>query len=233
MSFRPASELAADERVARGMAAQLRRRDRELADGAEALGWKVGFGTPAFLSKLEIAGPLVGYLTDRSPIATGERPSVTGWSNPMIEPEIAVTLQSDLPGGGAPADWRDAIGTLGPAFELAELDPPPEEVERILAGNIYHRRVLLGDSAAAEPDRLGARVVTADGAQAVEDPQELTGEVVAIVGHVADLLAEFDLLLTAGEVVICGSIVPPISVAPGDRVGYELEPLGRIDIELT
>src|SRR5438067_3521539 len=39
-----------------------------------------------------------------------------------------------------------AIAALGPAIELADLNPPPDDVEVVLAGNIFHRRVILGRS---------------------------------------------------------------------------------------
>jgi len=50
------------------------------------------------------------------------------------------------------------------------------------------------------------------------------------VRHVADLLGEFGETLSAGEIVICGSIVPPIPVAPRDAVSYALDRVGRITI---
>jgi 2-keto-4-pentenoate hydratase len=51
-----------------------------------------------------------------------------------------------------------------------------------------------------------------------------------LLRHVADLLDAFGERLSGGEVVITGSIVPPMPVAPGDRVEYELNPLGRLSI---
>src|SRR6266508_4470699 len=37
-----------------------------------------------------------------------------------------------------------AIASIGPAIELADVDFPPDDVEMILAGNIYNRYVILG-----------------------------------------------------------------------------------------
>jgi 2-keto-4-pentenoate hydratase len=78
---------------------------------------------------------------------------------------------------------------------------------------------------------VSGRVVENDAEpQIVENPERLTGEMVGLLRHVADLLDAFGERLSAGEVVITGSIVPPLSVAPGDRVEYELNPLGRLSI---
>jgi 2-keto-4-pentenoate hydratase len=36
--------------------------------------------------------------------------------------------------------------------------------------------------------------------------------------------------MRAGDLVICGSVVPPIDLAPGTTVGFELSPLSPISI---
>ena len=43
-----------DPRIARGMWAQLALRAKRIAAGDKPLGWKVGFGAPAAMKKLEI-----------------------------------------------------------------------------------------------------------------------------------------------------------------------------------
>ena len=53
------------------------------------------------------------------------------------------------------------------------------------------------------------------------NPQAATGELVDIVRHVADVLAAFGERLRAGEIIITGSIVPPLFVEPDeDGVAY-------------
>ena len=65
------------------------------------------------------------------------------------------------------------------------------------------------------------------------DPQACTGEIVGIVRHVADLLAAFGERLEAGEIVIAGSVVPPIFVEPDeDTVGFALDPIGSVSVRL-
>ena len=92
-------QLWDDPRVVRGMQAQLELRRRRLADGDAALGWKVGFGAPAMLELLKISGPLVGFLTQNARVQSGGSVSFAGWSKPIAEPEIAVHIGHDLPGG--------------------------------------------------------------------------------------------------------------------------------------
>ena len=220
------------------MAAQLGRRRERLAAGERALGWKVGFGAPAAMQKLAIKAPLVGFLTDRALVATGATVSLSGWSKPVAEPEIAVHMGRDLPAG---AD-RDAVGAaiagLGPAIELADVDRPPDDVERILAGNIYQRGVVLGPCDAARAgglvEGLRGHIVRNGSAFAqTSDPQALTGELIEIVRHVADTLAAFGETLRAGQLIITGSIVPPLWVEAGEEIAFRLDPLGSLSIRFA
>src|SRR5262249_51736521 len=79
--------LSDDPRVVRGMTAQLALRRRRLDSGDMPLGWKVGFGAPAQLKQFNIAGPLVGFLTQNARIAPGGTVALTGWTKPVAEPE--------------------------------------------------------------------------------------------------------------------------------------------------
>lgn len=231
------AELAADPRVRAGMRAQLEARRRRLAAGERSLGWKLGFGAPAARERLGIVAPLVGFLTDRSLLEREARPEIGGWTQPVLEPEIAVRLGEAPRPGGSLAEAAAAIDAVGLAFELADLDSPPTDVEAILAGNIYHRAVVTGPRTPADEVEVGSLrgLVAREGGEThtVDDPQSATGPVVELVRHVIDLLGVFGCAPAAGELVICGSIVPPVEVQPGDRVRYRLEPIGELVLELS
>lgn len=227
-----------DPRIARGMAAQLARRRERLNAGDTALGWKVGFGAPAAMERLAITAPLVGFLTGSALIPSGTPLSLAGWKKPVAEPEIAVHIGRDLPGGSDLDAARAAIAGLGPAIELADVDRPPDDVERILAGNIYQRNVILGPR---DVSRAGGRLdgllgrVSRNGTEiaSTSDPQAMTGELIGIVRHVADTLAAFGERLRAGQIIITGSIVPPLWVEPGDDIVFELLPIGAVSIRFA
>ena len=226
-----------DPRIARGMAAQLTRRNERLKAGEKALGWKVGFGSAAAMEKLRIEAPLVGYLTDTALVPSGKTVSVAGWVRPIAEPEIAVFLGKDLARGANRETARAAISGLAPAIELADLDREPDDVQDILSGNLYQRHVVLGPRDATRAgcrlDGLQARVAR-NGSEiaTTAEPQALTGDYVDIVRHVADLLAAFGDRLRAGQVIITGSIVPPLEVQAGEEVTHALDPVGAVSVRL-
>lgn len=227
-----------DPRIARGMTTQLARRRARLDAGEKPLGWKVGFGAPAAMERLGITAPLVGFLTDHALIASGATLSLAGWTRPVAEPEIAVHMGKDLPGGANREAVQAAIAALGPAIELADLDRPPDNVEEILAGNIYQRNVILG---APDASRAGGVIdglvgyVYRDSAETARtsDPQAMTGDLLDIVRHVADVLAAGGETLRAGQIIITGSITPPLWVEPGEEIVFRLDPVGSVSLRFS
>ena len=230
-----AAGYAIDDRIPVGMRDQLARRDERVQAGERQIGWKVGFGAPAAMEMLKTDRPLVGFLMEAGVVADGAEVPVGSWAKPMLEAEIAVHLARDVPGDASWEQVRDAIGGLSAAIELADLDPPPKDVRAILAGNIFHRHVVLGPvEERSTGEGIGARVrIDGEEVGATDDPAALTGEIVEVVRLTAETLEESGERLRAGEVVITGSALPPQPVAAGQRVDVELGPLGALSLRLT
>ena len=228
-----------DPRIARGMEKQLSERRARIAAGEKPLGWKVGLGAKPAMERLGITMPVVGYMMEKSVVPDGGTVSVAGWKQPVAEPEIAVYMATDLPGGASRDAAIAAVDAVGPAIELADLNPPPADVEVALAGNIFHRNVILG---APDKSRAGVKLdglaglVFRRGAQVArqEDLQANIGNIVDIVAHVAGTLAANGERLRAGDVIITGSTVPPpMSVPDETEFAYQLAPMGRLSVRFS
>jgi 2-keto-4-pentenoate hydratase len=227
-----------DPRIKSGMQQQLRWRRDLLAAGKKPLGWKLAFGGPAALERLRTNAPLVGFLMADAVVASGSTISFAGWKKPAAEPELTVYLGKDLPPGADRRTAMDAIAGLGAAIEVADVDHPSDDVEGTLARNIYQRHVILGGSSAelagGTLSGLNARVFHNRAEMAnTSDFGALTGELITNVSHVANLLAQFGETLRAGQIIIAGSITPPIWVVPGETIGFHLEPLQPISINFA
>lgn len=224
-----------DPRIARGMAQQLTRWHERLKAGEKALGWKVGFGSAEAMERLKLQAPLVGYMTGESIVRPGDPVSLEGWARPIAEPEIALYIGKNVNRGASRDAAAAAIAGIAPAIELVDVHEPPEDVAAILGGNIYHRHVLLG---AREPRPGGSveglvGVVTRNGAEVanVVELQSAVGDYLDIVRHVADLLAAFGERLSAGQVIITGSVVAPMPVQPGEEVEFALQGRGGVSVK--
>jgi 2-keto-4-pentenoate hydratase len=162
---------------------------------------------------------------------------VTGWANPVFEPEVAVLLGADIEPGGDREAAAAAIEAIAPAIEMVDLAAPPSDPEAVLAGGFAHRAVLLG------PRREGfdlaglATTVTANGeAFASEDDPEraVGGDILGLVRHAADYLGAFGERLAAGQFLITGStIAPPPPVQAGQHLVYELAGVGSVEVTLS
>jgi hypothetical protein len=177
-------------------------------------GFKVGFGSPAAMEKLGIDRPLVAPISGATLLEDGATIDLTGWSNPMIELEVAVVA-----GEG-----------LAVAIELADLEFPPEDAERILAGGIYHRAWLLGPVKRGQTPFHGTLFRDEERVAHAADPAELTGGHEAMVRVVEETIGR---PLEPGEVVITGSIVAPTPVAAGQRWQGEVQPLGALAVSFA
>lgn len=226
-----------DSRILRGMEKLLKLRQGRLDAGEKSIGWKVGFGAPASLEALRLDAPLVGFLTDKVLLDSGSALSIAGWTKPAAEPEIAVYLNRDLPGVSDRETIQAAISAIGPAIEIADVHFPPNDVEAILAGNIYNRHVILGKSDNSRAGcTLGGLVgrVYRNGQEiaTVTDLQVLTGNFIGIVQHVANLLASLGQMLRSGDVIITGSIVPPLWIERDEEIRFDLDPIDKLTIRL-
>ena len=200
-----------------GTEAMLTRRREILAQGAEPLGWKVGFNVPEIQQKLGIDAPLAGFLTTDS-LIEGE------WDEypVVVESEVAVEI------GG---DGRSIVALL-PALELA--DPPDLdlEIEQILAGNIFHRAVAFGPRVeTAEPG--AARILVNGEEQHSIDAERTSANLEAMVEAVAARLEAAGEELRPGERIITGVLAPPHQAQEGDTVRLELEALGSVELRFS
>jgi 2-keto-4-pentenoate hydratase len=213
--------MSEDERITRGMRSQLGDRRRALAADDRALGWKLGFGTGAAMKKLGIQGPLVGYLLESARLESGAVVDISTWGNPRLEPEIVARVGED---GG--------IAAIGAAIELVDPDPGASDPEEILAGDIFQRHVMLGpvtEGASVADVRLRVSI-NGEEVAAADDVTEATGDLEGLVAHVATTLEAAGESLERGDMVICGSIVTALEIAPGDEVEVSLEPLGSLAV---
>ena len=200
-----AQAAISDPRLLRGLEKQMALRRSRIAAGGQRLGWKAAFGAPAAQAKFGITAPAPGFLLRENLVASGSTVSLKGWTKPIAEPEIAVHMGRDLAPGAGEAEIRAAIAGLGPAIELVDLSFAADDIETVLAANIFQRNVVLGPR---DDSRAGARldglagIVARHGAAAerVTAMEAITGPIIATVGHLASVLGQLGERLQAGDV---------------------------------
>jgi 2-keto-4-pentenoate hydratase len=225
--------MSLDPRIAAGTTRMLAVRSAVLASGVEPLGWKLGFGAPTAMTTFGIDRPLIGFLTRDRLLASGSSASVSGWTKPLLEAEVAAYVGRPVSPSASAAEALDAVAGWSVAIELADLDVPPTDIEEVLAGNIFHRHVLLGPVVESLPSDLSFSV-SCDGEEvaSTSTPFELTGSLGSILASTASTLAACGTALSAGDVVITGAVVPPIDVSGGGSWRVVAVGLGEVGVEL-
>lgn len=187
------------------------------------------------MDRMGISAPLFGFMTDGSLLKPGSALSIAGWTRAVLEPEVAVHLGSNVAAGTDEATVRAAISGLGPAVEIADFDPDVQDVEGILACDIFHRHVLLGpvDRSHAGGSIAGLEARVFRGGEKIagaSGPADFPGETVVILQALAEALEANGEALRAGDVIITGSLVPPVKVGSGQVMRAEISPLGEIEV---
>jgi 2-keto-4-pentenoate hydratase len=199
--------------VETGTEAMLTRRREILAQGAQPIGWKVGFNVPDIQRKLGIDAPLAGFLTTDS-LIEGE------WDEypVVVESEVAVEIGDD---------GRSIVALL-PALELA--DPPDLdlEIEQILAGNIFHRAVAFGPR--VETTEAGSGRILVNGEEQHSVKAEALEQMVEAVTARLEAAGEE---LQPGDRIITGVLAPPHEARAGDTVRLELDALGGVELRFS
>ena len=205
----------------------------ETTYGAVA-GAKIATTTKVMQQLMGIDHPCGGAIFSRTIHRSPAKLRAADFVNLRIESEIALRLGADLPASGAP--WRrdmvaPAIAAAMPAFELIEdrhADYTTTDAASLIVENCWNGGIVIGAAKSISPALLNgiAGRLTIDGKPAgkgfAEDP-------CATLAWLANHLAERGRGLKAGMVVITGSVIPTMSIKPGEHAVFSVAGLGEVE----
>ena len=215
---------------------------RELVErGRMTVGHKIAATSEAAQQSLGLNAPAYGVLFEDFELENGSTVSLGDYIAPRLECEIAFFLKEDLAGPGiTPEDVLAATEAVAPAFELVDLRTPQTEGWQtgrgeVICYNAFAKGFVIGSERVA-PGELDLTTLTCVLSQNGEEISRGTGS--AVLGNpliamewLANKMGENGFRLKAGEVIITGTITPPLAVEPGDTYEASFEGLG--DVSLT
>jgi 2-keto-4-pentenoate hydratase len=200
-------------------------------------GAKIATTTKIMQELMGISHPCAGAIFARTIHASPARLRKADFVNLRIESEIALKLGADLPATRAP--WTresvaPAVAAAMPAFELIEDRNAvyrETEARSLIVENCWNGGIVTGNAVEAFPNLVAIHGTLSINGQTVgegeaEDP-------FATLAWLANTLAERGRGLTKGMVVITGSVIPTVSVAPRDRVVFRVDGLGEVEMEVS
>ena len=202
-------------------------------------GLKIATTTRVMQELMGIDHPCMGTIFAARVYASPAAISKADFINVRVECELAVRLGRDLPEAEAPhtrESVRAAVAEVMAAFELIEdrfADYKSSRALSLIADNAWNGGVVLGrtvplaaglnlDGIAGVLSRNGSQVGTGK----TDDP-------LGALAWLANQAAEHGRPMTAGMVVITGSVIPTVDIAAGERLDFTIQDIGEASLSAS
>jgi 2-keto-4-pentenoate hydratase len=207
---------------------------RRVAAGERQVGWKVGLTAEAMRRQFGFHEPVFGCLMEDGIRRSGHVFGADELIRPGFETEVCVRLREPLSGTVDAARARRAVEACLPALEIIETRGDlVAQMALALADNAQQKAFVLGEPVPLNGLRLSdveARVEVNGAEVARARGEAVQGGPLGSVVWLAKKLAEFDLALRPGDLIMTGSFTRQFPLAPGDRVRAEFDGLGAVEV---
>jgi 2-keto-4-pentenoate hydratase len=212
------------------------------AGAASPAGFKIGATARRMQEYLGLGGPAAGFMASGNLYRSGATVRFADYLRPGVECELAVRLARDLPPG--PCTQEQAAEAVGDLFagieivenrygELAELGTPT-----LIADQVFHAAAVLGEPGLEDWRSLD--VATLRGRLVVDGQVRDEGVGADLLGHPLNCLAWLAGSsvaaafggLKARQVVMLGSVTPPVWLTGPASVAVDFAPLPPVLVRL-
>lgn len=226
--------------LADGIAAQLA--VARLSGALPPAGFKIGATARRMQDYLGLPGPCGGFMAEAGLHGSGSTLAFAAFLNAGVECELAVVLARDIPPGPCSNDQAAAaIGELMAGIEVVENRYGPLDVlgtPTLVADQVFHAGAVLG---APYPEWRDLDLPNLAGSILVNSETRGAGSGADLLGHpfaalawlaASDEAAAFG-GLRGGQVVMLGSVCPPIWLDGPAEVTVRFPPLPAVTLSLV
>lgn len=216
---------------------QLENIERKKTQGHKIVGKKIGLTSKAMQTLLGVEEPDYGHLLDSMVIENGNSIPKQKVIEPKVEAEIAFVLKKDLKGPNVTTlDVLKATDYILPSIEIVDSRIRDWKIQLpdTIADNASSAFYVLGGKPIKIEDvnleligmvltKNGKTVNTGVGAAALGNPAYC-------VAWLANKLADFDISLRAGEVILSGALSAAVNAKAGDSFTAKFAHLGEVSV---
>jgi 2-keto-4-pentenoate hydratase len=213
-----------------------------LVGAASPVGFKIGATGKRMQDYLGIDGPVAGFMERTNVYRAQAHLRFSDLVNPGVECEVAVRLAKDLPPGPCSMDQAaDAVGEFVAAMEIVENrydDLKALGTPTLIGDQMYHAASVVGDAGGVDWHTLNTGALR--GRISVDGTVRDEGVTTDLMGHPFKCLAWLAASsvaaafggLKAGQVVMLGSVIPPIWLTGPGTITVEFRPLPKVTLHL-
>ncbi len=226
--------------LAQGIAAQVALAG--LQGAATPAGFKIGATARRMQDYLGLNGPAAAFMGGDGLHGSGSTLSFAGFLRPGVECELAVHLASDLPPGPCtPQQARAAVGEVMAAIEIVENRYQALAefgAAAMVADQVFHAGAILGEPYVdwASLDLLGVagRILVDDEVRGSGFGRDLLGDPMQALAWLAGS-AEAAAFggLRAGQIVMLGSVCPPVWLDRPGHVSVQFPPFATVSLTMV
>jgi 2-keto-4-pentenoate hydratase len=191
---------------------------------------------------LGLRGPAAGFMATGGIQRSGAILRYADFQRPGVECELAVRLAADLPGACTAEQAAAAVGDLVAAIEIVEnrySDLAAVGTATMIGDQVYHAAAILGEPAMV--DWRGLDIAALRGQLVIDGQQRDEGVGADLMGHPFNCLAWLAGSpvaaafggLKAGQVVMLGSVTPPVWLTGPASVSVQFAPLPPVQVRLN
>ncbi len=214
----------------------------ELVGASEPAGFKIGATGKRMQEYLGLSGPAAGFMAPGNVYRQTATLPFAGFIRPGVECEVAVRLAHDLPPRSyTMEEVADAVGDVVAGVEIVENrydDLRSLGTPTLIADQVYHCAAVVGDS---RRDWRNLDVGALHGRISVDGVPRDQGVSSDLMGHPfaclawlagSDVAAAFG-GLKAGQVVMLGSVTPPVWLDAPAEVTVTFDGLPTVSVRLA
>lgn len=196
-------------------------------------GLKIATTTKVMQALMGIDHPCGGVIYSKRIHASPATIRLADYMHVVMECELAVRVGRTFESRAAPytrEEERAGVAEVMAAFELIEdrkADYKSSKATSLICDNAWNAGIVLGAPKKVAPDLdlngLQGRLSNASGEHIGK-----TDDPMGALAWIANLAASRGKPLAAGQVVITGSLIPTLSIAPGETFAFEIDGIGSV-----
>jgi 2-keto-4-pentenoate hydratase len=216
---------------------QLQWVERKLEEGRVIIGKKVGLTSKAMQDMLGVDEPDYGHLLDNMKVSSGTELLRKDFIKPKVEAEIGFILKEDLCGPNVTyVDVLLATEALVPTLEIIDSRIEDWKIRLVdtVADNGSSARAVIGepfyDLEKIDLRTLSMTLIKNGGISATGAGAAALGHPAYAIAWLANKLADYNISLKAGELILPGALSAAIDVDSGDEITAAFGKLGSVTI---